>query len=200
MRRVAAAALLAVGFALAVSGCGVQSTGVNVAQTEPFSTAAPNSSMSASPLAQRYPVRLFLFPAAAGSPREVTRYVSAQPKSAIDLAYILRNQPQEDEDGYINKVPADLTLEQTSNAHEYRITSTSPVPPAALYQLVCTLDQYWQDRSDGHTASTQFLYPASFPNGWQDCLNLLPDTPPTKLVTSKPSVPTETSAFGSTGN
>jgi hypothetical protein len=199
MRRVAVAALLAVGLALTAGGCGVQPTGVNVAQTAPFSNSQASSSQSASRHVPTYPVQLFLYPATSGTPREVTRYIDSPPTSVIDLAYQLRDAAQAQAEGYTTWVPPDLVLEPTSRAHEYRVLSDSKVLPSALYQLVCTFDQYWQQHpSDGQNASTQFLYPNNFPNGWQDCLDLLPSTAPSKAAARTP--PTGPTAVLPTGN
>ena len=177
MRRVAAVAVLAMGFALMTSGCGVQPTGVISNEATPFVVSQPSSPQSASQSQQGYPVQLYLWTTTElGGAHLVTRYVPTEPQSVEDLARLLgTSQVTEDEarSNWTSYVPDDLQLTpSTQNLHEYRLSSSQKIGSIPLRQLECTFSAYWRKNPDGLRPSVQFDYPGGSTN-WQDCSDLL---------------------------
>ncbi|GAA2062347.1 hypothetical protein GCM10009839_86850 [Catenulispora yoronensis] len=197
MRRPAAAVILAAGLALAASGCGVQSTGVNTSKTAPFSTTASSGSPSTLPSEARYPVPLVLFTGTSSNAREVTCYLPKEPKTVTDLVQMLAGADEEQcGEGYVTYVPADLALEKTDVAHEYRVTNPLKLHPFALLQLTCSFDRYWRNHPDGKASSTLFDLPLGGSSQWQDCLYLLGSPSDPKLVGKPTAVTPSPGAVG----
>jgi len=80
MRRVHAVAAGVAVLALALAGCGVQPTGVNVASGNPISATQNSPSSSPTATGPTFPVRLFL--TSRGTLVPVTRQVGGKPSSA----------------------------------------------------------------------------------------------------------------------
>jgi hypothetical protein len=190
VRRSSAVAAIAscVVLALAVGGCGVQSTGINIAQTEPFDATGPSSPESASPSQNAYSVSLFLFSNVNKGPGDmITRAVPNAP-TLMDLPNLLASLTTDEQTGgYTTYVPAGIVLKPTEQAHQYVISSTQPVSLLALNQLTCTMDQYWLEHPDLNSAirpTTRLIVPGSYDTHWQDCSDgIVPNssaTPPSR--------------------
>jgi hypothetical protein len=199
------AAAVAVAAATAVSGCGVQSTGVNVASTSPFSVPSTSSSPSASTAGGgSQAVTVYLMSKGLGYPRQATRYVRKQPASPLDLLSLMQDEEvtaEERANSLVTYVTDDIRLEPTGkHAHEYQIFSDEKPTTTALRQMACTFDLYWRMHPDGQNPSTQFILPSGYENGWDDCAVLFGETAPP--AASKPAkmptaaVPSVSGSFG----
>lgn len=157
--RLAAAALAAGGLALALTGCGIQSTGVHpVPMAEPITVGAGTPSASSAPAGTAtYPVQIFLTSHNQLVP--VTRYITEQPTPAAILAEFTKPLSKEEvESGYATAVPTDLRLSPSVKlAHLYTGSSTRPLVPPGPLQIICSLDVYWYQHSDGLNPSTELV-------------------------------------------
>lgn len=180
----AAAALAAV--ALAASGCGVQPTGVNVAQAAPFTASGSSTSQEPSQVPEPFQMVLYFIPETGGLPRQTVR-ASAKPATGInDLLQQLKtpNDPT-----LVTYVPEDLQLIPTSNAHQYTVESDTKVGGVALDQLACTFSYYWRQHPDkGAAPSVSFIMPyGGNPTQWSDCAYLLGSSDAPKASAVVPS-------------
>lgn len=164
-------AVVAAGVGLLAGGCGVQSTGVNVAQTVPFNAGATSSSQQASPSQGIYPVSLFLFPRTNKGPGAMVVRAVGNAPTAMDLPGLLaETSPLAQDDQYTSYVPAGITLKKTQNAHEYYLFSDVPLASSAVLQLTCTFDQYWLAHPQaGIRPTTRFHLENGEDTQWQDC-------------------------------
>jgi hypothetical protein len=172
MRRVHAAAVGIAALLVALTGCGVQPTGVNVASANPISAAQNTPSSSPAATGPTYPVRLFL--TSRGTLVPVTRSVGDKP-SIMGVIDQIRQPVSADESelGYTTSVPPDLVLKPTTLAHEY--IASRPLTPTAVNQIVCTLDVYWLQHPDNRTnPSTHIIVPGQSYGGFDDCLSYAP--------------------------
>jgi hypothetical protein len=170
MRRAAAAAIVATGLALLASGCGVQPTGVNVAQTEPFNIPGSSSSQTVSPSRLNYEVDLFLYPTTNGLAKPVVRRVGSPAESISSLLEQLKTVTEDEAaNGLVTYVPQDLQLMPTSNAHQYQVVTARKINTFAQQQLACTFSWYWRQHPDGQLPSSQFIFPNGTHTDWSDC-------------------------------
>lgn len=163
---------LAVAVAALVSGCGVQPTGVNIAQTEPFGGGTSSSSQSALPSQGNFPVTLFLFSKLNRGPGSmVTRMVPIDPKPMDLPSLIAEGSPYAEDGQYTSSVPAGISLKETSAKHQYIVSSPSPLSISAVQQLYCTFDQYWLTHPDPNKSvgPTTYFIGKGLDTGWQDC-------------------------------
>lgn len=163
---------IAVGVAALVSGCGVQPTGVNIAQTEPFGSSTSSSSQSSVPAKGTYPVMLFLFSKFNKGPGTmVVRMVPGPPKPMDLLALVAEGSPYAEDGQYTSYVPPGITLKETTARHQYIVSSPSPLSPLAVQQLACTFDQYWLANPDPNRSvgPTTYFIGDGLDTKWQDC-------------------------------
>ena len=172
MRRLARAAVAATSLALVATGCGVQPTGVNIAQAGPFSASGTSSSQEPSQSAAQYQMVLYFIPATNGLPRQSVRYVT---KPITGVGDLLEQLKSPDDPTLVTWVPQDLQLVPTSNAHQYAVQSEEKLNSAAQEQLACTFSYYWRQHPDpGAEPSISFILPGSFAGTtWNDCTYLL---------------------------
>lgn len=167
-----AAAGLTIALAALVSGCGVQPTGVNVADVVPFNASTSSSSLSAEPSQGSYPVKLYLFSKLNKGPGTmVQRMVPIAPGPMDLLSLVAEGSPYAEDGQYTSHVPPGITLSKTSAGHQYIISSPSPLSPVALQQLACTFDQYWLEHPDPNRTvgpTTRFIGDG-LDTRWQDC-------------------------------
>ncbi|WP_194907683.1 hypothetical protein [Catenulispora rubra] len=168
---IAAGAAVAV---LAVGGCGVQPTGVNVARVEPFGASPSSSPETASPSQYPYTVSLFMFSTINKGPGTmISRSVpnAPGPMSLPDELATLSADEQADQ--YTTYVPPGITLKPADLAHEYYVFSPTPLGPLALQQLTCTFDQWWIQHPDPNPqirATTRLIERSTGADTlWQDC-------------------------------
>ena len=194
MRRAQALAAVAVGFGvLAAAGCGVQPTGVNIAQTEPFEPGTTSSSQSAPPSQGSYVVQLYLFPRLIKAPGTMVVRSVVSAVTPLTLPSLLATDSgYSQDDQFTSYVPAGITVRPTQNAHEYVLTSPTPLGLLAEQQLYCTFDQYWlthKDPANPLNPSTKFIGDG-LNTVWQDCPDgVIPVDTPTGQTTAKPSTP-----------
>ena len=193
MRRRWAIAAGAAAAVLAVGGCGVQPTGVNVARIDPFGASPPSSPQTASPSQYPYTVSLFLFSTINKGPGTmITRPVqnAPAPMSLPDELAILSADEQADQ--YTTYVPPGITLKPTQQAHEYFVYSPAPLGPLALQQLTCTFDQWWIQHPDPNPqirATTRLIEPSTGSDTQcQDCPEGVMQTNPGGAA-AKPTAP-----------
>lgn len=195
MRRSWGLAAAACGLALAASACGVQSTGVHVASTLPFSASVLTNPPTASSAGDNAEVTLVLV-SPSGTFHQVRRWVGKKPAKPVDLLqYLATTSPDDDASSLLTAVPPDLELKPTDHAHEFYIASPAKIGSVALKQMACTLDGYWREQpDDGRDKSTQFILPNGVQNGWDDCQQIFPPepAPTTTSVRTKPGAPTGT--------
>lgn len=172
MRRLVKAAAAAAGLALAATGCGVQSTGVNVAQAEPFSLSGASTSQAPSQSAAQYQMVLFFMPLTPGLPRQTVRFVTKPVRGVTDLLQQLKSSSDETLQTF---VPPDLQLVPSpSTAHQYIVQTEGKLLPAALEQLACTFSYYWRQHPDrGAEPSISLILPSGATTTWNDCTYLL---------------------------
>lgn len=165
---------------LAVGGCGVQSTGVNVAQTEPIGASSSSIQQSESPTPYAYTVSLFLFSSINKGPGVMINRPVASVSGPMDLlAQLATLTADEKLDQYTTYVPAGITFKPTSQAHMYIVDSPSKLGGLALQQLTCTFDQWWIGHPDNQHPSTRLIVADTGEDTqWQDC--------PEGVVLSKP--------------
>ena len=77
LAKTAAATAATAGLALAAAGCGVQPTGVNVAQAGPFSVSGSSTSEEPSQSPAPYPMVLYFIPPG-GLPRQTVRWLTSR--------------------------------------------------------------------------------------------------------------------------
>jgi hypothetical protein len=172
MRLPRAVAALALAIAAFVSGCGVQPTGVNIAQTEPIDAGPSSSSLSSVPSQGAYPVSLFLFSKFNKGPGSMVVRMVPIPPGPMDLPSLIAEGSPYVEDGqYTSSVPPGITLKETSARHQYVVSSPTPLTPPAVQQLACTFDQYWLANPDKNKSvgPTTYFIGKGLDTGWQDC-------------------------------
>lgn len=171
MRRLARAAAAAAGLALVATGCGVQSTGVNVAQAGPFTVSGTSSSQEPSQSAAPYQMVLYFIPYTNGLPRQSVRYLT---KPITGVGDLLQQLKTSDDPTLVTWVPQDLQLIPTSSAHLYIVQSEERLNSAAQEQLACTFSYYWRQHPDpGAEPSISFDLPNGTSTQWNDCAYLL---------------------------
>lgn len=173
MRRgktIAALTAVAAAVVLTAGGCGVQSTGVNIAQSEPFGEPATSVPQSVSPSQYPYTVSVFLFSVYKGPGTMISRPVAKQP-TAMDLPNELAQLSSDEQlNQYTTFVPAGITLKPTTQAHMYIVYSPTRLSVLAQLQINCTFDQWWLQHPDGHNPSNRLFDPTTNEDtGWQDC-------------------------------
>jgi hypothetical protein len=171
-----AAVAAAVCAVLTAGGCGVQPTGVNVAQNEPLGTYPASSPQSAQPSQYPYTVSLFLFSSInKGGGAMINRPVTAESGPSDLLNQLAMLTADEKLDEYTTYVPAGITIKPTSQAHMYYVFSPIRLGPLAQQQLTCTLDQWWIQHPDSTGAirpTTRLIFQNTGEDtGWQDCLD-----------------------------
>ena len=170
------AAVAALAAVLAAGGCGVQPTGVNVAENEPLGASSSSSPQSAQPSQYPYTVSLFLFSSInKGGGAMINRPVTAQSGPADLLNQLAMLTADEKLDQYTTYVPPGITIRPTPQAHMYIVTSPTKLGPLAQQQLTCTLDQWWIQHPDLTGAirpTTRLIFQNTGEDtGWQDCLD-----------------------------
>jgi hypothetical protein len=186
------AAVAALAAVLAAGGCGVQPTGVNVAENEPLGASSSSSPQSAQPSQYPYTVSLFLFSSInKGGGAMINRPVTAQSGPADLLNQLAMLTADEKLDQYTTYVPAGITIKQTPQAHMYYVNSPIKLSPLAQQQLTCTLDQWWIQHPDPTGAirpSTRLIFQNTGEDtGWQDCLDGIVQNGPDEAPAAKPS-------------
>ena len=161
---------------LAAGGCGVQPTGVNVAENEPLGAYSSSSPQSAQPSQYPYTVSLFLFSSInKGGGAMINRPVMTESGPADLLNQLAMLTADEKLDQYTTYVPAGITIKQTPQAHMYYVYTPVKLSPLAQQQLTCTLDQWWVQHPDPTGAirpSTRLIFQLTGEDtGWQDCLD-----------------------------
>jgi hypothetical protein len=192
-RRAAGGIAAAVAAVLTAGGCGVQPTGVNVAQTEPFGAYSSSSPRSALPSQYPYTVSLFLFSSINKGGAMINRPVKTESGPADLLNQLAMLTADEALDQYTTYVPPGITIKQTQQAHMYYVFTPVYLKPLARQQLTCTLDQWWVQHPDPTGAirpSTRLIF--MFQNtqedtGWQDCLDGIVQTGADSGPTVEPS-------------
>jgi hypothetical protein len=175
--------------ALAAAGCGVQPTGVHIADAQPFGAAPTTSAESVSPSQYPYTVSVFLFSEIIKGPGTmVTRPATEQlgpmdlPKELAELSGDERAQQ------YTTYVPAGIVLKQTNQAHMYIVYSPTHLGHLAQQQLYCTFDQWWLQHPDNHNPSTRLvLQDTGEDTGWQECKEGVVGAGAADLGAAKPS-------------
>jgi hypothetical protein len=173
--RLAAAAVCGV-LALALSGCGVQPTGVNVAVPTAITVEQSSPSSAVTPSGPLFPARLFLT-TKTGALVAVTRQISTKVNdSELVRQLAAPATTEESNDLLFSVVPPDTTIQATGVlAHEYNVRSVKPLSATALSQIACTLDVYWLlHPTAGLQASTK-LIAQGVPNPkFDDCTSYAP--------------------------
>lgn len=182
---------------LAVGGCGVQPTGVNVAQTEPFGGASSSSTQSESPAQHPYTVSLFLFSSVNKGPGTMINRPIENAPTTMDLPnQLAKLTTDESLDQYATYVPAGIVMKPiTQQAHMYVVYSPTKLGPLAQQQLWCTFDQWWIQHPDPNPSihpATRLIF--QFQNttedtGWQDCPDGIVTDNAGGVTAVKPSVP-----------
>jgi hypothetical protein len=142
------------------AGCGVQSTGVNVADTHPISASSP-SAVASSPRGA-YPVHIFLVQQGTQQLVPVTRWLDDPPTDQSILAELRKPlTADEQSSGFDNLVPSNLYLQPTQKqARQYSFSGVldRQWTVSARLQVICTLDVYWLlNFKPGYTASTELI-------------------------------------------
>lgn len=167
----AAAVAVVTAVALSAAGCGVQPTGVTIADAQPFGVAPTTSAQSVSPSQYPYTVSVFLFSRIIKGPGTMISRPIATPLGPMDLPNELAQlSSDEDLQQYMTYVPAGIVLKATDQAHMYDVYSPTHLGHLAQQQLYCTFDQWWLQHPDNHHASTRLiLTDTGEDTGWQDC-------------------------------
>lgn len=178
-RRRAAIGVVAAAAVLAAGGCGVQPSGVNIAQTEPFGEPSSSSAQAVPPTQYPYTVSLFLFSSINKGPGAmINRPVQTAP-GVMDLPnQLARLTADESLDQYATYVPAGIVLKPTAQAHMYTVFSPTKLGPLAQQQLTCTFDQWWlQHPVPAIRPTTRLVFVNTGEDtGWQDCPDgIVPD-------------------------
>lgn len=173
-RRWAVVGAVAAGVVLAAGGCGVQPTGVHVAQTEPFGPSSSSSPQSAAPTQYPYTVSLFLFSIINKGPGAMINRPVQNALTATDLPnQLARLTTDEGLNQYTTYVPAGIVMKPTSQAHMYMVYSPIRLGPLAQQQLTCTFDQWWIQHPGPSPAirpTTRLVFANTGEDtGWQDC-------------------------------
>lgn len=194
-----AVASAAAALALTAAGCGVQPTGVNIAQTEPFGESSASSPQTVSPSQYPYTVSVFLFSSVNRGPGTmINRPVAKQP-DPMDLPNELAQLSNDEELAqYTTYVPPGLTFKATDQAHMYIVNSPTKLGALALQQLYCTFDQWWIGHPDTHNPSTRLIVQS--PGGdtdtyWQDCTEGVVPANAGGGTPTKPSEPAVSKSF-----
>jgi hypothetical protein len=196
--RTVLAGAVAIGFATAVSGCGVQPTSVNVAQSSPFDFMSSSSSQSAATPQGTFSVSLFLLPRLTRLPGSmVVRLVDTQVQPMDLPALLAEGSPYSQDEQYTSSVPAGITLKETNSKHQYYLSSPVPLTTLAVQQLTCTFDQYWLANPDSNPSvgpATRFIGVdgLTLDSRWQDCQDGVVPVTAQNGPAAKPSVPEPT--------
>lgn len=157
--RLAVGTVMVGGLALALTGCGIQSTAVHsVPIATPISAGTGTPSASSAPAGMAtFPVQIFLTSHNQLVP--VTRYIAGKPSPQAILDEFTKPLTKEEfESGYATAVPTDLRLTPSVKlAHLYTGSSTKPLVSPGPLQIICSLDVYWYQHPDGLNPSTELV-------------------------------------------
>jgi hypothetical protein len=202
VRRGKAVAVAAAAVALFATGCGVQPTGVNIAQTEPFGESPSSSPQSVSPSQYPYTVSVFLISSINKGPGTMINRPVATAPSLADLPNQLAQLSADEQvQQYTTYVPPGVTIKPGDQAHEFYVSSPTRLGTLAQQQLYCTFDQWWIQHRDNRNPSTRLIFTDTGEDtGWQDCPEgvVLDAGGAAGAGVAKPSVPATSRAL--TGN